>query len=41
VSPLDAGEEGDPDRLKNWRGRGQPVLLGEAEAKTMELTLDD
>ena len=36
---LEQGEEGDPEQLDQWKTRGTPVTLGNAEAKGLTLKL--
>jgi hypothetical protein len=36
---LEAGEENDPEHLDQWRTKGTPVTLGNAEAKALTLKL--
>jgi hypothetical protein len=38
---LEEGAEGDPELLARLRGRGTPITLGDAEARTMELRVVD
>jgi hypothetical protein len=36
---LEPGEEGDPEQLDQWKTRGTPVTLANAEAKGLTLKL--
>jgi hypothetical protein len=39
VPPIEAGDETDPERLARWRTIGARVSLGDAESRSMTLTM--